>query len=54
MCAAALLIVRPPYADPMAIDALRAVRGAVLWYVGAGRGVGGDGAADAGNAGRAR
>jgi len=43
-----------PSADPMAIDALRAVRGAVLWYVGAGRGVGGGGAADAGDAGRAR
>ena len=51
---AALLIVWPPCADPMAVDALRAVRGAVLWYVGAGRGVGGGGAADAGDAGRAR
>jgi len=35
---AALLIVWPPYADPMAFDALRAFRGAVLWYVGEGRG----------------
>ena len=51
---AALLIVWPPCADPMAVDARRAVRGAVLWYVGAGRGVGGGGAADAGDAGRAR
>jgi len=51
---AALLIVWPPYDNPMAVDALRAVRGAVLWYVGAGRGVGGGGAADAGDAGRAR
>ena len=35
---AALLIVWPPYADPMAADALRAFRGAVVWYVGEGRG----------------
>jgi len=54
MLRAALLIVWPPCADPMAVDALRALRGAVLWYVGAGRGVGGGGAADAGDAGRAR
>jgi len=54
MRAAALLIVRPPCADPMAVGALRALRGAVLWYVGAGRSVGGGGAADAGDAGRAR
>ena len=53
MLRAALLIVWPPCADPMAVDALRALRGAVLWYVGAGRG-GGGGAADAGDAGRAR
>ena len=54
MLRVALLIVWPPYADPMAVDALRAFRGAVLWYVGEGRGVGGGGAADAGDAGRAR
>jgi len=35
---AALLIVWPPYADPMASSALRAFRGAVVWYVGEGRG----------------
>ena len=35
---AALLIVWPPYADPMAAAALRAFRGAVVWYVGEGRG----------------
>jgi len=52
---AALLIVWPPCADPMAVDALRAFRGAVLWYVGAGRGGGAAvAAADAGDAGRAR
>jgi len=35
---AALLIVWPPYNEPMAAAALRAFRGAVLWYVGEGRG----------------
>jgi hypothetical protein len=35
---AALLIVWPPYADQMAASALRAFRGAVVWYVGEGRG----------------
>jgi len=35
---AALLIVWPPYAEGMAAAALRAFRGAVLWYVGEGRG----------------
>jgi len=35
---AALLIVWPPYADSMAAAALRAFRGAVVWYVGEGRG----------------
>jgi hypothetical protein len=49
---AALLIVWPPCADPMAVDARRAVRGAVLWDVGTERG--GGAAADAGDAGRAR
>jgi len=52
---AALLIVWPPCADPMAVDARRAVRGAVVWSVGAGRGGGAaGGAADAGDAGRTR
>jgi len=35
---AALLIVWPPYNEPMAAAALRAFRGAVVWYVGEGRG----------------
>ena len=35
---AALLLVWPPYNDPMAAAALRAFRGAVVWYVGEGRG----------------
>jgi hypothetical protein len=35
---AALLIVWPPYGEPMASSALRAFRGAVVWYVGEGRG----------------
>ena len=35
---AALLIVWPPYAEGMAAAALRAFRGAVVWYVGEGRG----------------
>jgi len=35
---AALLLVWPPYAEGMAAAALRAFRGAVVWYVGEGRG----------------
>ena len=35
---AALLLVWPPYDDQMAASALRAFRGAVVWYVGEGRG----------------
>ena len=35
---AALLLVWPPYGDQMAAEALRAFRGAVVWYVGEGRG----------------